>query len=172
MSDALIQTAFYVNWKFIYTEEAVSRHFLDYYAYFELISPNGHFRSGQYDVFIGYCELNVCYPTHHHASEELYFVLDCKALFESDGDALATFDPAILRSRASSQPHSMTTIDRTILTFVLCRRRQLSGRPQIVKKRYYTHRPNRYYPEYGQLTRRSLFPLWHHRQDRGYANPD
>ena len=51
---AVQQAAFHVNWQFIYTEEEVGRHFLDNYAYFELIGPTGHFRSDQCCAFIGY----------------------------------------------------------------------------------------------------------------------
>ena len=48
------QAAFHVNWQFIYTKEEVGQHFLDNYAYFELIGPTGHFRSDQCSAFIGY----------------------------------------------------------------------------------------------------------------------
>ena len=94
------------------------RHFLDNYAYFELIGPTGHFRSDQCSAFIGYWGPGLFYPAHHHASEELYFVLAGHALFESDGDSPATLGPAAHRFHASHQPHAMTTTYSAILTLV------------------------------------------------------
>jgi len=133
---AVQQAAFHVNWQFIYTEEEVGRHFLDNYAYFELIGPTGHFRSDQCCAFIGYWGPVLFYPAHHHASEELYFVLAGHALFESDGDCPATLGPAAHRFHASQQPHAMTTTDSAILTSVLWHGADLTGLSQLVK----THR--------------------------------
>ena len=98
---AVQQAAFHVNWQFIHTEEEIGRHFLDNYAYFELIGPTGHFRSDQCCAFIGYWGPGLFYPAHHHASEELYFVLAGHALFESDGDSPATLGLAAHRLHAS-----------------------------------------------------------------------
>ena len=127
---------FSVNWQFIYTEEEVGRHFLDNYAYFELIGPIGHFQSDQCCAFIGYWGPGLFYPAHHHASEELYFVLAGYALFVSDGDGPATLGPAAHRFHASHQSHAMTTTDSAILTLVLWRGPDLIGLSQLVK----THR--------------------------------
>ena len=44
---AVQQAAFHVNWQFIYIKDEIGQHFLDNYAYFELIGPTGHFRSDQ-----------------------------------------------------------------------------------------------------------------------------
>ena len=85
---AVQQAAFHVNWQFIYTKEEVGRHFLDNYAYFELIGPTGHFRSDQCCAFIGYWGPGLFYPAHHHASEELYFVLADHALFSNREDLI------------------------------------------------------------------------------------
>jgi mannose-6-phosphate isomerase-like protein (cupin superfamily) len=133
---AVQQAALHVNWQFIYTEAEVGRHFLDNYAYFELIGPTGHFHSDQCSAFIGYWGPGLFYPAHHHASEELYFVLAGHALFESDGDDPATLGPTAHRFHASHQPHAMTTTNSAILTLVLWRGPELSGLSQLVK----THR--------------------------------
>ena len=116
---AVQQAAFHVNWQFFYTEDEVSRHFLDNYAYFELIGPTGHFGSDQCCAFIGYWGPSLFYPAHHRASEELYFVRAGHALFDSDGDDQATLGPAAHRFHASQQPHAMTTTDSAMLTLVL-----------------------------------------------------
>ena len=50
---AVQQAALHVNWHFIYTKDEVGQHFLDNYAYFELIGPTAHFRSDQCSAFIG-----------------------------------------------------------------------------------------------------------------------
>jgi mannose-6-phosphate isomerase-like protein (cupin superfamily) len=130
---AVQQAAFHVNWQFIYTKDEVGQHFLDNYAYFELIGPTGHFRSDQCNAFIGYWGPGLFYPAHYHASEELYFVLAGHALFESDGDDPATLGPAAHRFHASHQPHAMTTTNSAILTLVLWRGPELSGLSQLVK---------------------------------------
>ena len=118
---AVQQAALHVNWQFIYTEDQVGRHFLDNYAYFELIGPTGHFWSDQCCAFIGYWGPGLFYPAHHHAYEELYFVLAGHALFDSESDNPATLGPAAHRSHASQQPHTMTTTDSAMLTLVLWR---------------------------------------------------
>ena len=105
------QSAFHVNWQFIYTEEEVGQHFLDNYGYFELIGPTGHFQSYQCCAFIGYRGPGLFYPAHHHASEELYFVLAGHALFESDGDCPATLSrPSCSTAMPLSPPPASETL--------------------------------------------------------------
>ena len=116
---AIQHAAPHVNWQFICSEAEVGRHFLDNYGYFELFGPTGHFHSDKCNAHIAYWGLDLYYPAHHHASEELYFVLSGAAMFESDGDAAATLGPAKNRFHASHQPHAMTTTDSAILTLVL-----------------------------------------------------
>jgi hypothetical protein len=146
---AVQQAAFHVNWQFIYTEEEGVRHFPDNYAYFELIEPTGHFRSGKCSAFIGYWGPRLYYPAHHHASKELYFVLASHALFKLDGDGPAILGPGAHRFHTIHQPHAMTTSDSAILTLVLWREPELSGLSQIVKTQPSANRPNRYCPEDG-----------------------
>ena len=71
------------------------------------------------------------YPAHHHASEELYFVLSGAAMLESDGDVAATLGPAEHRFHASHPPHAMTTTHSAILTLVLWRDPDLRGLSQL-----------------------------------------
>ena len=129
---AVQQAVFHVNWQFIYTKDEVGQHFLDNYAYFELIGPTGHIWSDQCCAFIGYWGPGLFYPAHNHTSEELYFVLAGHALFASDGDGPATLGPAAHRLHASHQPHVMTTTDSAILTLVLWRGPDLTGLSQLV----------------------------------------
>jgi len=129
---AVQAAASHVNWQFIYSEDQVGRHFLDNYAYFELIGPTGHFQSAQCNAYIGYWGPDLYYPAHYHASEELYFVLSGAALFESEGVAPATLGPGASRFHASYQPHAMTTKDSAILTLVLWRGPDLNGLSQLV----------------------------------------
>ena len=128
---AIQHAAPHVNWQFIYSEAQVGRHFLDNYGYFELIGPTGHFHSDKCNAYIAYWGPGLYYPAHHHASEELYFVLSGAAMFESDGDAAATLGPAKHRFHASHQPHAMTTTDSAILTLVLWRGPDLRGLSQV-----------------------------------------
>ena len=111
------------------------------------------------------------YPAHHHASEELLFVLAGHALFNSDGNGPATLGPAVQRFHASQQPHAMIMTDSAMLILVLWRGPDLTGLSQLVRVDNKANGPNRYCPESGQSKRRLLFPLWHHRQDRAYAIP-
>ena len=130
---AVQQAVFHVNWQFIYTEDEVGRHFLDNYAYFELSGPTEHFRSDQCYAFIGYWGPGLFYPEHHHASEELYFVLAGHALFDSDGDVPANLGTAAHRFHASQRPHAMTTNDSAMLTLVFWRRPHLADLLQLVR---------------------------------------
>ena len=130
---AVQKVAFHLNWQFIYADEEVGRHFLNNYAYFELIGPTGQFRSDQCCVYIGYWVPDLFYPPHHHASEELYFVLAGHALFDSVGVASATLGPAAHRSHSSHGTHAMTTTASAILTLVLSREPDLTGLSQFVR---------------------------------------
>ena len=116
---AIQHAAPHVNWQFIYSEAQVGRHFLDNYSYFELIEPTGHFHSDKCNAYIAYWSPDLYYPAHHHASEELYFVLSDAGMFESDGYTAATSGTAKHRFHASHQLHAMTTTDSAILPLVL-----------------------------------------------------
>ena len=120
---AIQHAAPHVNWQFIYSEAQVGRHFLDNYGYFELIGPTGHFHSDKCNAYIAYWGPGLYYPAHHHASEELYFVLS---------GAAATLGPAEHRFHASHQPHAITTTDSGILILVLWRGPDLRGLSQLI----------------------------------------
>ena len=107
------------------------RHFLDNYGYFELIGPTGHFHSDKCNAYIAYWGPGLYYPAHHHASEELYFLLSGAAIFESDGDSAATLGPTEQCFHASHQPHAVTTTDSAILTLVLWHDSDLRGLSQL-----------------------------------------
>ena len=124
---AIQHAAPHVNRQFIYTEAEVGQHFLENYGYFDLIGPTGQFHSDKCNAYIAYWGSDLYYPAHHHALEELYFVLSGAAMFKSYGDAAVTLGPAEQRFHASHQPHAMTTTGSAILTLVLWRGPDLRG---------------------------------------------
>ena len=129
--DAIRDLTDYANWQLTYTVEEVGQDFLDRYGWFELVGPEGHYRSDQIRAYIAYWGENLFYPWHLHEAEELYYILAGEALFEAEGELPVMLRPGDIRIHSSNQPHQMTTGDSPVLTLVLWRGAGLLGVPRM-----------------------------------------
>ena len=119
------------EWRLTYTEEEVGADFLQRFGWFELVGPEGHYRSDEIRAYVAYWGENLYYPWHLHEAEELYYILAGEALFEAEGDAPVTLRPGDIRIHRSNQPHQMTTGASPVLALVLWRGAGLSGVPRM-----------------------------------------
>lgn len=123
----------YADWKQTYTEEEVGFGFLQDYGYLELYGPYGHFYSKTARAFIAYWGQGLYYPAHHHAAEELYFIVSGSATFDAEGLETVRLMPGQTRHHKPNQLHSMTTKDSPVLTYILWKGDGIDGLPVIDK---------------------------------------
>ncbi|GHF34849.1 dimethylsulfonioproprionate lyase family protein [Seohaeicola zhoushanensis] len=109
------------NWRSSYTEEQVGRHFLDNFAYVELVGPEGHFESPEMSAYLLYMGPNMHYRRHWHEAEELYYIIAGEAEFQVDGEAPALLGAGDSRLHMSNQPHQTWTRDSAVVCLVLWR---------------------------------------------------
>lgn len=121
LHEAVRGIADYADWQQTYSEAEVGADFLARYGWFELVGPEGHFRSEGLRAYIAYWGAHLYYPWHLHEAEELYYILAGQALFEAEGMAPQMLGPGDLRLHAANQPHAMTTTDSPVLALVLWR---------------------------------------------------
>jgi|TARA_R110002072_G_scaffold94336_7_gene208520 mannose-6-phosphate isomerase-like protein (cupin superfamily) len=132
--DAVRAAASVAHWQQTYAEAEVGRDFLNRYGWFELLGPNGHFRSEAIRAFVAFWGEGLHYPMHLHEPEELYHVLAGAAEFHADGLPSILVGPGGSRHHDSNQPHAMDTHAEPVLTLVLWRGSGLSGNARIGKK--------------------------------------
>lgn len=131
LRDALVALAPQAEWRLTYSEQEVGRDMLQRYGWFELAGPDGHFRTDQTRMTVGYWGAGLDYGRHWHEAEELYSVVAGSATFMADGEAPRTLGPGQTRLHRSNQPHAMTTADQPVLTFVLWRGSGLADPPRM-----------------------------------------
>ena len=131
--DIIVKLSSHINWKQTYSEKDVGKSFLNKFAYFEFIGPTGHFFSKKISLFFIFFDVKTFYTWHNHEAEELYFVLNGKAKFESKGETPKILKPLESRFHRSFQPHSLTTFNKKCLSIVIWRDK-LNSKVQIVKK--------------------------------------
>ncbi|WP_135501992.1 dimethylsulfonioproprionate lyase family protein [Roseovarius aestuariivivens] len=128
---ALQAIAPYVEWRHSYTAEEVGQKFLDTFGWFELAGPEGHFRSDQARITVGYWGPGLYYPRHQHPPAELYTIVSGTALFDADGAPPRLLGPGDTRVHAPEQPHAMTTSDQPLLALVFWRGAGLDASPRL-----------------------------------------
>lgn len=128
---ALVALAPHIEWRLTYDEDEVGADFLRRFGWFELAGPDGHFRTDQLRMTVGYWGAGLYYPWHQHAPEELYTVVSGSALFELEGADALTLGPGDTRLHPGNRPHALTTTDAPILTFVLWRGAGLADDPRM-----------------------------------------
>lgn len=115
LTETILAAAHKLHWMQSYSEAQVGRHFLDRYAYFNLISPEGPFQSDDIRVSVGYWGKGLTYPEHRHAPEEIYCVLAGGAVFRSGADVPVSAKPGDLIHHPPNLPHSMDMTDSGLL---------------------------------------------------------
>ena len=131
LCDAIRDLSDFAEWRQTYSVDEVGQDFLDRYGWFELVGPEGHYRSDAVRAFIAYWGENLYYPWHLHEAEELYFILAGQAYFEAEGMAPATLSAGDMRLHRTNQPHQMTTGDSPVLALVLWRGAGIAGTPRM-----------------------------------------
>ncbi|MDA7430966.1 dimethylsulfonioproprionate lyase family protein [Primorskyibacter aestuariivivens] len=131
LRDAIRELSDFADWQQTYSVDEVGQDFLDRYGWFELVGPEGHFRSDEVRAFIAYWGERLYYPWHLHEAEELYFILAGEALFEAEGAPPVTLKAGEACLHKANQPHQMTTGDSPVLALVLWRGAGLSGVPRM-----------------------------------------
>jgi mannose-6-phosphate isomerase-like protein (cupin superfamily) len=83
-------------------------------AFAELVGPDGSFRSS--DLRFGFFlqAPNCLYPPHHHAAEELYYVLSGSAAWQKDTGRFTIRPPGTLIHHLPWQNHAMRTGDEAL----------------------------------------------------------
>ena len=87
----------------------------DRHAFVEIVGPNGAFASDTVRMGLYFQSADTVYPPHHHAAEELYFVLSGTAEWQTDEGPFTRKAPGTLIHHLSFQPHATTTLDQPLL---------------------------------------------------------
>lgn len=112
LTNAIVQAAAKLHWTHSYGPDEVGQAFLDQHAWFNLVGPEGPFKSNQLRVSIGYWAKGVHYHEHRHAPEEIYCVLAGGATFRTAGRSAVHGEPGDLILHPLDAPHSLT-MDRS-----------------------------------------------------------
>ena len=88
---------------------------LDKLATVELLGPNGVVENRLIRIGLLYQPINVCYPKHRHAAEELYLVLSGTALWGQSKQAPMALQPGSFSHHASWEWHEMMTQQEPLL---------------------------------------------------------
>lgn len=131
LRDALLAVAPFAEWRLTYTEDEVGKDFLDRFGWFELAGPEGHFRTLQTRMTIGFWGAGLHYPWHDHIPEELYTIVSGGGRFMADGEETRNLGPGGSRFHRSGQRHALTTLEAPILTFVYWRGDALADPPRM-----------------------------------------
>jgi dimethlysulfoniopropionate lyase len=95
-------------WQQSYTEaDGFSAEYLNAYGWFNLISPEGVFRSDSIRVSVCYWGAGQHYLEHWHEPEEFYLVLAGSAKFHSAGSAPRRCNAGDVIHHASNQAHAI-----------------------------------------------------------------
>jgi len=121
LTDAIHTAAHDLHWMQSYSQEQVGAHFLEQYAYFNLISPEGPFLSKTIRVSVGYWGQGLIYPKHRHAPEEVYCVLAGGATFQSGTAPPVHATPGVVIHHPPNMPHSLDMSDSALIALAFWR---------------------------------------------------
>ncbi|MEL6576716.1 MAG: dimethylsulfonioproprionate lyase family protein [Pseudomonadota bacterium] len=128
LTDAVRAAAPYLAWQQTYSAEEVGAAFLDAYAWFNLVSPEGPFHAPDIRVAIGTWGHGLHYPRHAHAPAEVYYVIAGGAVFETDGQPDAWLGPGETRTHRPNVMHAARMSDGPLLALALWRGEALMAR--------------------------------------------
>lgn len=85
-------------------------------AFVELVSPSGMIETEHCRIGLFFQRAETDYPNHHHAAEELYYVISGRALWSNDSiKDLSVKNPGEFIHHKSWEPHRMKTTDEPLL---------------------------------------------------------
>jgi hypothetical protein len=88
-------------------EDGFSADYLNRYGWFNLVSPEGVFRSDEIRVSVGYWGSGLQYREHWHEPEEIYLVLAGAARFHAEGRGARDAKPGDKIHHLSNQKHAI-----------------------------------------------------------------
>lgn len=131
--EAVIAAAPHLHWRRSYTTDdpGFDAHYLDNYAWFNLIAPSGPFVSEGLRLSVGYWGKGLHYPIHRHAPEEIYLTLAGEARYISEGRADVIGGPGATICHHSNQPHAAKMENNPLLAAAFWRGDNLEARPGL-----------------------------------------
>ena len=122
-----------VYWRQSYTlaDQGFDQHYLDNYAWFNLIAPSGPFVSNDLRLSIGYWGQGLHYPRHRHEPEEIYLTLAGSAIYISDGRAAVDGGPGTTICHYSQQPHAADFSKSPLLAAAFWRGSELEAKSRF-----------------------------------------
>lgn len=88
----------------------------DRLAFVELLGPNGMIKFEHCRVGLFFQRADTDYPNHHHASEELYYIISGRAIWSNDSTKMpSVMKPGEFVHHQSWEPHRMQTNDEPLL---------------------------------------------------------
>ncbi|MEM8761689.1 MAG: dimethylsulfonioproprionate lyase family protein [Pseudomonadota bacterium] len=131
LTEAIIAAAPHLGWQQTYSAEEVGADFLAAYAWSNLVSPEGPFRTPDIRVAFGTWGHGLFYPRHAHAPAEIYYVIAGGALFETDGQPDAWLGPGETRMHKPHVMHAARMTDGPLLALALWRGEALMARSTL-----------------------------------------
>lgn len=130
--DRLISAAPALRWQQSYSQaDGFDRHYLDNYAWVNLISPAGLFQSDAIRISLGYWGAGLDYVPHSHAPEEFYLVLAGRGVFHSHGKPAHHAVPGDVIHHAPHQVHSFQADPGPLLLAAFWRGEGLNDKPVL-----------------------------------------
>lgn len=121
LRDACIAAGPLAHWRETYKGTDIGDEFMDKFACYCLIGPNGPFASTSMHAYFVYMPAGLWYPWHHHPAEELYLVVAGEGEFYLDGEAPRTLAAGDSAFHPSGQSHALLTRNCPVLAYVLWR---------------------------------------------------
>jgi len=131
--EAVINAAPHLHWRQSYTPDdpGFDTHYLENYAWINLIAPSGPFVSDDLRLSVGYWGKGLHYPNHWHEPEEIYLTLAGEARYISEGRADVLGGPGATICHYSNQPHAADMANAPLLAVAFWRGKNLEAKPGL-----------------------------------------
>ena len=131
--DAIVAGRDSLDWRRTYRAgDGLGDGFLERYGWFNIVAPDGPFRSEETRVAVGYWSEGLRYLAHAHEPEELYVILAGEAQFFAEGRAPRTVRAGDTVRHAPWQAHGMLMTPGPLLAMGVLRGAALSAKPKIL----------------------------------------
>lgn len=131
LTEAVIAAAPELCWRQSYTDDEVGAHFLANYGWFNLVSPDGPYRSEACRVSVGYWGAGLDYPDHRHDPEEIYLVLAGSARFRRAGSPPRPVGPGGTYHNPAGVMHGTAMTPGPLLAMAFWKGERLTAKPDL-----------------------------------------
>lgn len=128
---AVLAAAPHLEWQQSYSEAEVGADYLAHYGWFNLVAPDGPFRTDALRVSVGVWGQGLRYPRHWHQPEEIYAVLSGGARFDAEGRAPVEAGPGTHIHHPSNLPHAMEMHSAPLMAMAFWKGGGLTDKPGI-----------------------------------------